>query len=385
MPRGTFCLRLTLLTTAAWLPGLSCYRPPPPVSAPEREAIAGESGPLLKLQARVDQVLARTFESRRLDRRTHGAWQVLHGILAYGRSFPLVLATGEQAPAVDYLLQGGALDGWTFEAGELLPDGRRGLRAIVEAGTKRGQGHADQWLAILAQCDLPREQIIRWGDREFTVGDYLAQVQRDVPRNLDREWSWTLIGLSHYLPSDAKWTAGDGKSWTLEGLVGLEAQQELDSSACGGTHRLIGLAMALHAHDQQHGNATPNWNLARQVVADAVTRARTLQNGDGSFSSHYLARGGQTLDLAQDLGCTGHVLEFLSLTLPPEELRQPWVARAVAHLCDTIDRTAHVDLECGALYHAVHGLVLYRQRALGDAGDASPDEASPDDGSPESD
>jgi hypothetical protein len=34
-------------------------------------------------------------------------------------------------------------------------------------------------------------------------------------------------------------------------------------------------------------------------------------------------------------------------------------------LCDQFKRTRPIDLECGALYHAAHGLQLYRARRFG--------------------
>jgi hypothetical protein len=37
----------------------------------------------------------------------------------------------------------------------------------------------------------------------------------------------------------------------------------------------------------------------------------------------------------------------------------------VAYLCRLLERTEHIDLECGSLYHAAHGLVLYRSKVYG--------------------
>ena len=79
---------------------------------------------------------------------------------------------------------------------------------------------------------------------------------------------------------------------------------------------------------------------------------------------------GSSPDLAQNLGTTGHILEFLALALTDEQLKEPWVRRAAANLCDLFRRTRNVPLECGALYHAAHGLVLYRSRMFGPRSDA---------------
>ena len=65
------------------------------------------------------------------------------------------------------------------------------------------------------------------------------------------------------------------------------------------------------------------------------------------------------------VAATGHTLEFLTFALDKKRLQEPWVQKAVVYMCDLLDRTKHIDLECGGLYHAVHGLVLYREKVFG--------------------
>ena len=191
-----------------------------------------------------------TLQRRRLNTVDHGAWQILHGVLAFRRAFPVwATPTGSSRSALDYVLNGGGIDGWTFTAGDLdAVSSRRGLRAVVEAGTKRGQGHPDQWLAILAQCGLSLDQEIRVDNQVYRMQDFLQQVKWDVPRNVEQEFSWTLIGLTNYLETTAEWTARDGQVWSIERLVQAELDQDLHLSACGGTHRMIGVATALNCH-----------------------------------------------------------------------------------------------------------------------------------------
>lgn len=342
-------------------------RPPAPMATADTD-----SGPASKqdLQDQIDAVLEYTLRQRRLNTVDHGAWQILHGVLAYQQHFPVHIggADGEEQPAVEYALNGGAIDGFTLQPGEILDaeTGRRGLRAIVEPGTKRGQGHNDQWLAILAQCGLPIDQTIQVNGQTFTVLELVQQVQRDVPRNVEREWSWTLIGLTSYLPTTATWTASDDKTWSIERLLASEIRQDLSTSACGGTHRVIGIAMALNRHLSQGGQLTGNWREADQLIQQTIAKAKEYQNPDGSFSSNYFDRPGQSPDLAVALGTSGHILEFLTLSMTDEQLAEPWVTRSVSHLCRLFRDTEHLALECGALYHAAHGLVVYRQRRYGD-------------------
>jgi hypothetical protein len=319
-----------------------------------------------QLRDRLDEVLDWTYDNRRLSLQKHAAWQILHGALAYQRQF-MVERDGELVSAVDHLLEGGPMTGWTTQPGVWLDkeQTQRGLRAILEQGTKTGQGHADQWLAVLAQCELQPSQTIVVDGNTFTMSDFVAQVQFDVPRNVEREYSWTLIGLTTYLDTDASWTASDGKEWSVRRLVEIEAQQERDSSACGGTHRLIGMTMALRHHENQGREVEGPWAEARTLIKKSIEDAKRNRNPDGSFSTNYFARGGMTTDLASGLGSTGHVLEFLSLALEDRQLHEPWVKRSVVYLCDLFDKTKENPLECGALYHAAHGLILYRRRAFG--------------------
>jgi hypothetical protein len=317
-----------------------------------------------ELLQKLDDELQYTFD-RRLELSQQATWQVLHGALAFQRDFEVVSVSGETVSAVDHLLGGGAMNGWDID---LIPSANRstsGIRATLRPGSKSGQGHQDQWFAVLAQCNLAADQPFRIQGQDLTMADFVHQVQQDVPRNTHREYSWTLIGLTMYLPTTAKWTAGDGHEWSIERLMEIELEQDLHLSACGGTHRLIGMTMALNQHLAQDGKLTGVWADADTIIQESVERARELQNPDGSFSVNYFQRPGMSADLAQDLGSTGHVLEFLTLAMTSEDLQQPWVQRSVDHMCDLFHATREIGLECGALYHAAHGMVLYRQRIYG--------------------
>ena len=104
------------------------------------------------------------------------------------------------------------------------------------------------------------------------------------------------------------------------------------------------------------------WAEADAAIKAAIEVALLNQNPDGSYSVAYLHRPGWTRDLGETLGSTGHVLEFLALAAPTQTLFEPWVERSVRRLCDVLDQCADVDLECGVLYHALHGLSEYQKR-----------------------
>jgi hypothetical protein len=313
---------------------------------------------------RIDAVLAHARDARRLDAGVHGAWQVVHGILAFGPGFPLV-HDGEESSALDYLLDGGRLTGW------ILRPGTPGPLAVVEPGSTMGQGHPDQWLGYLSQCGVahgrgqgvPLTTPIRAGNLDYTLADLLARAQRDIRPG--QEATWTLMALSTWLPTDATWKASDGAAWSVERVVAMEADADIFSAACGGAHRLYGLACALDARRRAAAGPVANdsgWAAAEAVLEDCIKRARQFQQADGSFSVHSFERPGTSPDVFARLGATGHVFEVLAVALDDERLAEPWVTRAAERLTTLLERTADVDVECGALYHSCHGLAIYRQR-----------------------
>lgn len=328
-----------------------------PVVASPSATEAGDE----QLPDRVTRVLESSLRDRRLTIDQHAAWQVLHAALAYGRGFSIE-HDGKPVSAIDYLFAGGTMKGWVLTRGTELEPGKFGLFAPVDTGSKVGQGHADQWLGYLALCDLPEDTVIRVGGENFTMLDLVAQSQWDVPQNALEEYSWTIVGLTRYLPTTNTWRASDGRMWSTEQLVLREAEQEVVGAACGGTHRLIGLAYALDRHRRSGGRIEGGWKKAEQRITQAAGTIREFQNGDGSFSSNSFERAGRSQDLALNLATTGHQFEFLMLSLSDEQLRERWVARAAEYMCRVLEETSELPLECGALYHAARGLKLYRQR-----------------------
>ena len=314
---------------------------------------------------RIDAVLAHTRDGRRLDASVHGAWQVVHGILAFGRDFPLE-HDGTVSSALDYLMAGGQVTGW------VLRPSKPGVRAIVEGGSTMAQGHPDQWLGYLSQCGLapcgkggvPLDTKLIVAGREFAVADLLAQAQADITPG--QEATWTLMALSTYLPHDAEWTSRDGQTWTIGRVVAMEAAADIFSSACNGAHRLYGLIAAVKQHMAATGTSWEEldgpWGEAADVIDECVGRARRFQQADGSFSTHSFERPGTSTDVFATLSATGHVFEVVVMALDDERLAEPWVTRAADRLVTLLEQTADIDVECGALYHAAHGLAIYRER-----------------------
>ena len=203
------------------------------------------------------------------------------------------------------------------------------------------------------------------------LNDLLTQAQADIKPG--QEATWTLMALSAYLPPDTEWQARDGSTWTTERVVSMEAAADISTSACGGAHRLYGLVSALNRHiaasatDTTHKHKTSTqlsggWAAADDTIESSIERARRFQQADGSFSIHSFDRPGTSADTFAKLSTTGHIFEVLVAWLDDERLGEPWVQRAAERLVTYLEQTADLDVECGALYHASHGLLLFRER-----------------------
>jgi hypothetical protein len=318
-----------------------------------------------ELLKQIDDVLEWTYEHRRLSVNEQAAWQIIHGALPYKREF-LVSDGTKDVSAVNYVLAGGKMPGWNLRRGDLLDEAtkRYGIKSLVEED-KKGQGHCDQWLGYLSDCQLPLDEPIIVEGEKQTIQDWIDQIKLDVVENPTDEYSWTLMCLTAYYPTDYAWKAKDGSDWNIEKLVEIELGHDLDQSACGGTHRMTGLTMAFNRHVDTGKPLTGQWAKLAERIEECQRKAKEYQNPDGSLSSNYFARPGQAADLALAVGSAGHVLEFLTTSMDKEELQQEWVKRAVLDICKVFRKTKAVDVECGALFHAAHGLVLYREKVYG--------------------
>jgi hypothetical protein len=317
----------------------------------------------------IDDALEYTYDKRRLSVGNgpddQAAWQIIHGALAFKREF--LIHDGERdVPAVEYVLSGRPMKGMELLEGDVLDEatGRRGIRSFI-AGDKMGQGHTDQWMGYLSDCRLGLGEKIIVAGSEHTVADYIEQMKLDVPRNERREYSWTLMALSAYYPSDYRWAASDGQEWSIEKLVEIELEHSLDQSPCGGTHRMTALTMVYKRHMAAGGKVEGLWQRLHERIDDCVTKCRQYQNPDGSLSANFFVRSGKATDLANAMHSAGHTLEFLATALDKEQLQEEWVKRATLDVCKQFRTTKPVYVECGALFHAAHGLVLYREKVYG--------------------
>ena len=309
------------------------------------------------MQATIDLVDTAIDRSRKryLTVGTHTPWQIFHGTLALREKF-LVRLGDDLVPALDWISSG-----VTHDNLPLVERVNGGGRMHAFTVPYAFEGHANQFLAILSLSGLPRDHRFYMPDGTFvTMDDMVRGAQLEL--NGDGELTWTLWFLSHYVEPDAEWMTAKGEPWSMERLVQIESRKTVEDAPCGGTHRLFALALARNAYLAKYGRLSGAWIEADQRVARYVAATRQMQNADGTFSEKWYKARGLSPELDRRLKTTGHQLEWLMAAVPQSDLAADWIQSAVRATSQDVIRSAETSAECGALYHALDALVLYRQR-----------------------
>jgi hypothetical protein len=324
----------------------------PAPSTPKSEAAATPTDPLLEKVAKAIAITRR----RQLTAGVHTPWQVVHGILALRQDFMLKKPEGGEISGIDWMASGALHDGQNIF--EVTPYGGRGHTFTKPYAF---EGHPTQFMGYMAMCDLPLDFEFKANEgKTITVKDIINDAKMQVREG--PEVTWTLWALAHYLPPDAEWTNAAGEHWSIERLVQIQNRESVLTGACGGTHGLFALAYARNRYIQARKPLRGVWIEADQKVKRFIQEAKTLQNTDGSFSSAYFRGPQHSTDFATRLPANGHLLEWLMVSLPQSELKQEWVRRGVESVATDLIENRKVPVDCGPLYHALHGLILYDYR-----------------------
>ncbi|PQO26111.1 hypothetical protein C5Y96_21925 [Blastopirellula marina] len=308
------------------------------------------------LQPRIARVLNYYYRTQLSDATKHDVWETMHGFLPWG--VDALIRTPQYRQPVSTI-------GWIcwnkpcrghrlFEINNGKLEARQGPRV---------QGHHGQFLAMLAQSYVPASYEIQVDGQSFTVAD-LIEFEKETcqPKS---ELTFKLISLSYYLPADATWTARDGQEWNMERLLKEEITQKVVGAACGGTHRLTGIAFAVASRKKAGLPMDGAWAKAEEYLSAYHQHSFQIQNRDGSFSTNWFEGRGMDRDIDRRLQTSGHILEFLIFSLPKEELTSPEIVRAVNYITTIMEQNPKHDWSIGPKGHALHALVLYDQLVFG--------------------
>jgi len=304
-----------------------------------------------RIELAVDQVRHRDLLT------THGFWTIFHGIVGLGPSVTLKIPdTGWKVNAVEYVCSGAPVRGMEFIPTKDGLDVRNGETFV-------SQGHQDQFIAELAQWNMPPDRKFIVHGKEYTYMDFVRHTKARASLKAHQELSWAILVLGQYLGTDISWTNNSGEKLHFEDLIRYELDQPMDTAACGGTHRLFDLAWVYYLHLRKGGKTEGVWKDVVENTRQHQKLARQFQNPDGSFSTNFFRKPGNEPDNKQlRMNTTGHILEWLALTLPDDELNAQWVEQAVNALTQMFFEIQGEQMEGGTLYHAVHGLLIYYAR-----------------------
>ncbi|MSQ97517.1 MAG: hypothetical protein EXR98_23605 [Gemmataceae bacterium] len=363
--RRSLCLLIVLLSLTA----IAC--PPAPKVDPinkddakvtDKAVTPPES--LDHLKPRVEAALEQVRDRDLLT--THAFWTIFHGILGTGLEKTTLTdpESKKKVNAIDYLAGGGEIRGLQF-----LPTSHGLDVALAKSIDLQGvaQGHQDQFIAEMAQWNMPLDRKFRVGGTDFTFQDFTRHSRMRASVKKDQELSWAVIIIAQYYgTSDVPWVNSFGETLKLSDVVRYELDASIENAACGGTHRLFGLTWAYHLHLKNGGKKEGVWLDVEKRIAEYKSKARQSQNrADGILSTSYFRSKDHEPNLELRIGTTGHIVEWLALAMTDEELKAPWMQEAVSALSLAILDMRKGHVESGALYHAAHGLHLYHERVFG--------------------
>ena len=306
----------------------------------------------LSRKASIERCLSIYF-TRQIDADILRPWSLMHGLLAYG-SESRVITGNKSVSAVDYLCNNGIGDDR-----KLIMVHNDKLYLPVGPGF---QGHEGQLLAMLAQSNVPPSQTLRVDDHSFTIKD-LVEYEKSTCRD-GTELTFKLIGLSHYLDSDASWENNLGQEWTISRLIEQEIQQPITGAACGGTHRLMGLSYAVVQRMKEDKPISDAWEIAANYITEYQEYTYSLQNDDGSFSTEFFKSRSSAGGPNKRLLTTGHILEWMVFSLPDEDLDDPRLERSVDYLVKLMLGAPGYKLDVGPRGHALRALALYESKVF---------------------
>ncbi len=343
----------------------SSVAPEPPTlarrAAPETNAAEAPTLPsvtlrpeVLAAQRKARQALDH-YRPRQLNTRDHDAWEVMHSLIAYGVDQQVQIGGpgGRSANAIGWLCFNGPCKGKRLF---YLSNNR--LQALKGPGV---QGHHGQFLAMLAQSRVMLDYPIKVEGRDFTVAD-LVEFEKAtcIPRS---ELTFKLIALAHYLDDlDDTWQSEYGHSWSIPRLIQEEITQPISGAPCGGTHRLFGLSYAVQRRTRAGEPIDGEYARAQKYIRAYHRYTFGLQNRDGSFSTEWFTRPGNRNDVGRKIQTSGHILEWLVLSLSEDEFQGDAMCRAINFLSGALISGQHRQWEIGPLGHALHALLMYDQR-----------------------
>ena len=347
--------------------GESRYGESQPEASISDSSVAGESSMASSAPDREESFYGTAAQRARLDQvhlaldyylenpettAARSPWAVMHALLAFGSDYEMIGPSNQRVNAIGWMCHNGLCRTqriFTPRGNSFVPNVGGGV-----------QGHQGQFLAILAQCQVPPDYPIQIGNQKFTVEDLVLYEMATCREK--SELTFKLIGLSYYLDSDKQWRANDGRVWSIQKLIQEELAQPVVGSACGGTHRLMGYSFAIKQRVLQGQPLQGQYLRAAKFINEFIEYTWQLQNPDGSFSTNWFEGRGNEPNVERKVQTTGHMLEWLLFTVSDQDVRSKRVEKAIDFLMSNIYDNRQLKWPIGPRGHATRALSLYEKR-----------------------
>lgn len=208
------------------------------------------------------------------------------------------------------------------------------------------------------------------GKKRFEVKNLVEFEQKNCREGNDL--SLTLIALSYYLPTDAKWENNEGEIWTLERIVKNELERPMSAGKSAATNQLLGLLCAIRCRNIRTKNTPLTGEYARAEEYMQKFRVFTLdlQNELDVWHPDFFQKKGSTpTQPTEMLIASGHILRWLVTATPKKELSDPRIFRAVSRVNALLEYeltkwnpSSASSTEIEGVMTALHALVVYEKR-----------------------
>lgn len=327
----------------------------PTLAKPKRKL----SPELLALRDQVRKTLSQ-HARQSFNTRQNSVAEIMNYCLSYGCNAEITLAKSTGSKRENAI----ACLCWNIPCAgyELLKmcDGR-----IVARLGYGAQQRPSQFLAMMAFAHVQPSYPLRVGETQQTVANLVEAEKLQCRTGTDL--SMTLIGMSHYADFPI-WKNDLGEEWSVERLLREEIDKPAMAVSNGGIDRLLGIAYAVRHRKQHNLPIEGDFERAEKYLEKLHAFAWNLQNPDGSWG-YYLTRQEKNSDEIAAQRSTAYIMEWLSLSLPDEQLEDARLIAGVKYLLQLVngnrfqrDVAGLATQEIGSYTRALHALSFYNDR-----------------------
>jgi hypothetical protein len=127
---------------------------------------------------------------------------------------------------------------------------------------------------------------------------------------------------------------------------------------------LFGITYAYKTREKEGKPLDGEFLRAKSYIASYQRYAMSLQNPDGSFSTEWFARRDNRPDVDRKIQTSGHILEWLILSLPEEQLRSPAMVKSLDFVATSLANEPNRSWSIGPMGHSLHALLMYDERVF---------------------